>query len=113
MQRFEVEIETLRRSAKAADAAGAEAKAINLGPAVDPVASAMPGADSVASAAATLADAWERRLKQWATDIDKLGDKVSAAADLYSKNEQEAARVFAATMFERWLHGENGSVFRP
>ncbi|WP_280249901.1 hypothetical protein [Nocardia abscessus] len=86
---LEVEIRSLRRSAAAADSASTEAGKIELGAAVGAVNSALPGSES-AVAVATLAEAWERRLNRWATDIEAFGSTVSAAADLYTRNERVA-----------------------
>jgi hypothetical protein len=91
---FEVEIDGMRRAAAASIAAGGEAKKIDLA-AVREMAPAMSGSTS-SNTVARLADVWQRRLEQWATDIQQFGKTTSAAADLYSSNDQVAEENFDA-----------------
>ncbi|WP_107654682.1 hypothetical protein [Nocardia suismassiliense] len=96
MPGFEVEIDDLRRSAAAAIAASGEAKKINLAATATSMARALPGSRS-AALVSPLHEHWQSRIEQWATDIHRLGHTVTAAANLYAGNEQEAEDALAVT----------------
>ncbi|MFE9750717.1 hypothetical protein ACFYOT_37910 [Saccharothrix saharensis] len=93
MDGYQVDVEALRKAAKAATSAGEQAGRVKLGEAVTPVAEAMPGSASAGRAQA-LASAWGGRLTGWSTDVTAFGGNLAASADGYEKNEDAAAKDF-------------------
>lgn len=96
---FETEIADLRSSAAAAMSAGEQASEINLGAAVSSVVSALPGSESAVTAG-TLTDAWDNRLASWAADVRGFADSVSASADSYAANDEQAEAAFSSVLPE-------------
>lgn len=99
MDGFETEIADLRGSAAAAMSAGEQAGEINLGAAVSSVVSALPESES-AVAAGSLTDAWNNRLASWSADVRGFADSVSASADSYAANDEQAEAAFSSVLPE-------------
>lgn len=57
------------------------------------IATALPGGEAARSAP-TLASTFDERATGWAGEIDGWGETVSAAAQTYSDNEDDAERAF-------------------
>ncbi|MCG8917420.1 hypothetical protein L6E12_16665 [Actinokineospora sp. PR83] len=90
---YEVDIEGLRKAARAAGSAGEQAGQIRLGEAVAPAAEAMPGSASAGQAQA-LATAWGERLRGWSADITAFSGNLATSADGYQEDESAAAEDF-------------------
>jgi hypothetical protein len=99
MDGFETEIADLRASAASARSAGEQANEINLGGAVSSVGSALPGSDS-ATAAGSLTEAWDSRVATWSVDTQGFAESVSASADSYAANDQQAEAAFSSVLPE-------------
>lgn len=93
MDGYEVDIEGLRKAARAAGSAGEQAGRVKLGEAVTPVTEAMPGSAS-AGQAQTLAAAWGERLRSWSAGITAFSGNLAASADVYEKDEAAAEKDF-------------------
>ncbi|GAA3011954.1 hypothetical protein [Actinokineospora diospyrosa] len=93
MDGYNVNVEGLRRAAKAADSAGDQAAQVKLGEAVTPVSEAMPGSASAGQAKA-LAAAWNNRMRDWSADIVLLSGNITTSANDYEKDEAAAAQDF-------------------
>jgi hypothetical protein len=88
---FEVQVSQLLDAAKAAASAAGQARAVDLGAALEAVASALPGGAAAASAP-VLASMFNERAKVWADEIDHWSEAVTSAAKVYAESE-EAARI--------------------
>src|SRR5438045_2464094 len=94
MDGYEVDIEVLRKAAKAAGSAGEQAGNARLGETVTPLTEAMPGSASMTQAQA-LAAVWGERLRSWSTDITAFGGNLATSADAYEKGDAAADRDFS------------------
>ncbi|MBM7776470.1 hypothetical protein JOD54_006674 [Actinokineospora baliensis] len=94
MDGYDVNVEGLRRAAKAAGSAGEQAGQVRLGESVSPVAEAMPGSASAGQAKA-LATAWDQRLRGWSADITTFSGNLTTSADGYDKDEASAVEDFS------------------
>lgn len=92
MDGYEVDIEGLRKAARAAGSAGEQAGRVKLAE-VTSVTEAMPGSAS-AGQAQTLAAAWGERLRGWSADITAFSGNLAASADVYEKDEVAAEKDF-------------------
>ncbi len=93
MSGYEVQIGQLRSAAKAAGSAADQARVVDPGTGLDAIATALPGGDA-AKNAPTLASTFNQRAKGWAGEIDQWSDSITAAAKVYSENEDSAKRAF-------------------
>lgn len=93
MSGFEVQIGQLRASAKAAGSAADQARAVEPGTGLEAIATALPGGVA-ATSAPTLASTFNERAKGWAGEIDQWSESVTASANAYSQNEDDAKRAF-------------------
>ncbi|WP_410870899.1 hypothetical protein [Nocardia sp. A7] len=93
MSGFEVEINQLRNTAKAAGSAASQARAVSPGTGLDAIATALPGGDA-AKNAPTLASTFNERAKGWAGEIGQWSETVASAATVYSENEKAAKEAF-------------------
>lgn len=94
MDGYEADIAGLRKAGQAASSAGEQAGQIHLGDGPHGVPEGMPGSQSAAKAE-PLAQAWESRLRTWATDIGQFGTDVTGSANGYEANDQAAERDFS------------------
>ncbi|OLR91425.1 hypothetical protein [Actinokineospora bangkokensis] len=93
MDGYEVDVEGLRKAARAAGSAGEQAGQVKLGEAVRPVGAAMPGS-AAAGRAQALAEAWDERLRAWSADIATFSGNLGTSADGYQRNEDAAKADF-------------------
>lgn len=90
---FDAEIQTLRRASEAAHSAGEQAQVVDLPTAIRGLVVALPGSMTARSANA-LANNWSGQLSSWSRTMVGYGEKLSAAADAYTGNEDAVARDF-------------------
>jgi hypothetical protein len=90
---FEVQIDQLRNSAKAAGSAADQARAVRPGTGLETIAAALPGGVAAASAP-TLASTFNDRGKRWADEIDRWSESVTSMAKAYSDSEDSARIAF-------------------
>lgn len=86
---YEVVIEAMRKASTAAGDAAEAAGKVELGAAVDDVATAMPGSRS-GPAATALASTWTGQVTSWSTDAGDYAKNLSSAADRYATDEAAA-----------------------
>lgn len=89
MAGYEVVIEALRKSGRAATSAGEQASAVDLAGAISGVRDSLPGSRSV-DAASGVATVWRAQIAGWSGEATKLGQDMAGSADLYASNEQAA-----------------------
>lgn len=97
---YGVEIGELRSSARAAAQGVGELGPVDLAGAVEGIRAALPGSAS-ADRAATLAAVWDRRLHASMKQLEERVEKLSAAAETYSSNEDAASDDFGNTVGPR------------
>jgi hypothetical protein len=90
---FEIQIDQLKKAAKAADSAADQARGVKPGAGLDGLPAALRGG-SAAAAAPALASAFNERAQGWAGEIDRWGDSVVAAAKAYSDSDESAKAAF-------------------
>lgn len=90
---YGVEIDELRSSARAAAQAVGELWPVDLARAVEVIRAALPGSASAARAA-TLVAVWDRRVPAATKQLQDRAEKLSAAAQKYSSNEDAASDDF-------------------
>lgn len=85
---FEVVTKSLRNAADAAEEAADQLRKVDLG-VVGDLAQALPGAKAAGSAK-KVATQWDDDKSTWSTSMDGYAEKLTAAADAYDKNDQDA-----------------------
>jgi hypothetical protein len=93
---FDVVIEELRKTGKAATSAGEQVGTVDLGGAVSGVADALPGSRSAGAVARTAAK-WRAEIKNWSGHAADHGRSLNTAADYYAANEDAAAHDLSTT----------------
>ncbi|SNT49027.1 hypothetical protein SAMN05421812_107165 [Asanoa hainanensis] len=93
MSGFDVQIAQLRSAAKAAGSAADQARVVEPGTGLEAIATALPGGVAAASAPA-LASTFNQRGQAWAGEIDTWSERVTANADAYAANEDDAKAAF-------------------
>lgn len=94
MDEIEVQINQLLNAAEAAASAAEQARAVEPGSALEAIASALPGG-AAASMAPTLVSTFNERTKVWADEIDRWGESVRSAAQLYVDGDEATRGAFA------------------
>ena len=89
MDGYEVVIEALRKSGRAASSAGEQAGVVDLSGAISGVRDSLPGSLSL-QAASKVATAWRAQIAGWGSEATELGQDMTKSADLYASNEQAA-----------------------
>lgn len=91
MNGYQAIIDEIRRASGAAEDAADIAGGVDLAATIGPVGRALAGSRTATSVGA-LAPHWTDRVATWSTDVRTYAGNLTASADLYATNEEQAAR---------------------